>query len=88
MNRLKCLETAIELVTGDRERDHGNLTKNFALIAVFWGEYLGRELSPEDVAAMMILLKVSRIKSGQNNPDNWVDVAGYAACGAELTNVD
>jgi hypothetical protein len=33
---------------------------------------------------MMALLKVARIATGHGKADNWVDLAGYAACGGEL----
>lgn len=36
-----------------------------------------------DVANMMVLLKVARNKASWHR-DNWVDIAGYAACGAEV----
>lgn len=39
---------------------------------------------PEDVAAMLALLKIARIASGHAKADNWVDLAGYAACGGEI----
>lgn len=38
----------------------------------------------KDVAAMLVLLKVARISSGHAKDDNWVDIAGYAACGGEI----
>lgn len=41
-------------------------------------------LTPYDVAAMLSLLKIARIASGHSKADNWVDLAGYAACGGEL----
>lgn len=41
-------------------------------------------LTPQDVACMMILLKVARIKSGHHKDDNWIDIAGYAACGGGM----
>jgi hypothetical protein len=47
---------------------------------------MGDELTPADVAAMMILMKVSRITTSPGKEDNWVDIAGYAACGAEVTD--
>ncbi len=53
-----------------------------------WSAYLRKkdhqELTPRDVAAMMALLKIARIASGQAKDDNWFDLCGYAACGAEL----
>ena len=41
-------------------------------------------LDPFDVAAMLSLLKIARIASGHAKEDNWIDLAGYAACGGEL----
>lgn len=92
MNRETVLETAKKCVCGDREQDYGNPERNFETIAELWEAYLlnkftSRELvciEPHDVAAMMALVKISRISSGQCKDDNWVDLAGYAACGAEL----
>ena len=44
-------------------------------------------ISPADVAVMMALLKVARISYG-NAPDNFVDLAGYAACAGELAETN
>lgn len=38
----------------------------------------------KDVAMMMALLKVARIRSGKGTLDCYVDLAGYAACAGEL----
>lgn len=91
MSREDVLEAAKKCVCGDREEDYGNPENNFMTIANLWTNYLNAEfksfnfmLGPGDVAAMMILLKVSRIASGHGKNDNWVDIAGYAACGGEL----
>jgi hypothetical protein len=46
-------------------------------------DYLVDMISSEDVATMMMLLKISRISWSPNKEDHWVDVAGYAACGAQ-----
>ena len=35
-------------------------------------------------AAMLILVKVARLSSSPWHRDNWVDIAGYAACGSEV----
>ena len=34
---------------------------------------------------MMALLKIARIKTGKATEDSFVDLAGYAACGAEIS---
>ena len=33
---------------------------------------------------MLALMKIARIKSGNAKEDNWIDLAGYAACGGEI----
>lgn len=38
-------------------------------------------VEPQDVAVMMILLKVSRLTWSPDKEDHWADIAGYAACG-------
>ena len=41
-------------------------------------------LDSVDVAMMMALLKIARVASGRAKDDNFIDLAGYAACGGEL----
>ena len=84
MNRADILDTAKVYVTKDRAADHGDMEDNFATIAQFWSVYLGAPVAAHDVAAMMVLLKIARIRSNPAHPDNWVDGAGYAACGGEI----
>ena len=43
-----------------------------------------KAISPEDVAMMMALLKIARIRNGGGSGDSFVDLAGYAACGGEI----
>lgn len=85
MNRKECLETALAIVSVDRTATHGNPEDNFQDIAALWSVYLGRQVTSSDVASMMILLKMARIKSNPKHEDHWIDVAGYAACGVEVT---
>lgn len=35
---------------------------------------------------MMALLKIARIRTGTATDDSYVDLAGYAACGAEINS--
>lgn len=92
MKRAEILKEAEKCVCGDREQDYGSPENNFRTIASFWTEYLRSKLGdreriivePEDVAALLALLKVARIASGRMKDDNWVDLAGYAACGGEI----
>ncbi len=94
MTRKEILAAAEKCVCGDREQDYGSPENNFNTIARMWAAYLhalkmaqgGGEfkLMAKDVAAMLALLKIARIASGHAKADNWIDLAGYAACGGEL----
>lgn len=84
MERSEILEKAKQCVTGSREQDYGSPENNFKIIAAFWSAYTGCEIKSKDVAAMLALMKIARIKSGNAKADNWVDLAGYAACGGEI----
>ena len=84
MDRAGILKAAAEVVTVDREQQYGKPEDNFAIIAAFWQTYLGHPINAQDVAAMMALLKIARIKTGEYKPDNYIDLAGYAACAGEI----
>lgn len=84
MNRLDTLKAAAECVCGSREEDYGSPEDNFSVIAALWTAYTGADIAPKDVAMMMALLKIARAKAG-SKPDTYVDLAGYAACGAEIS---
>lgn len=84
MTRLDTLKAAAECVCGSREEDYGSPEDNFAVIAALWTAYTGADVTPKDVAMMMALLKIARAKSG-SKPDTYIDLAGYAACGAEIS---
>lgn len=84
MTRDEVLTKAAETVTGFRVDDYGKPENNFAVIADLWTVYKDVPFDSHDVAVMMALLKIARIKSGHNKADNYIDLAGYAACAGEL----
>lgn len=84
MTRKDILEEAAKCVCGQREQDYGSPESNFQIIADLWNAYTGHKYTPVDVANMMILLKLARIKNGGGTGDSFVDIAGYAACGGEI----
>ena len=89
MNKSEILKTAENIVNGDREKQYGKAENNFNTIANLWADYLSvkvepTDIEPKDVAAMIALLKIARIATGHAKEDNWVDLAGYAACGGEI----
>jgi hypothetical protein len=86
MNRANTLEKAKEIVCGHRENEYGSPEDNFKTIADFWSVYKGVEFTANDVAMMMALLKIARIRTGTATDDSYVDLAGYAACGSEINS--
>tara|TARA_R100001594_G_scaffold72327_2_gene106970 strand:+ start:3056 stop:3460 length:405 start_codon:yes stop_codon:yes gene_type:complete len=86
--RASILRTAEKYITSDRAVQHGEMKNNFATIASYWSEHLGTRVTAIDVSVMMTLLKIARLKSSEENFDNWVDACGYLACGGELVDND
>lgn len=86
MTRKDILSAAEECVCTSRQEEYGPVENNFSLIARLWREYLDTDkpITAHDVAVMMALLKIARIASGQIKADNYIDLAGYAACAGEL----
>jgi hypothetical protein len=62
--------------------------EDFGTQAEMFSSYLSRTnnlrvlVTASDIAALMILVKIAR-QAHCHKTDNWVDAAGYAACGAE-----
>lgn len=96
-SRRDILRCAEKCVCGKREQDYGTPESNFQLIADLWNGYLGlcengdgvpifsiKSITPTDVAMMMALMKIARIRNGGGSGDSFVDLAGYAACGGEI----
>jgi len=82
--RQRILREAEHSICGQREQDYGSPEDNFGTIAKLWTDYTGTLITSQDVAMMMVLLKVARIKNGGGSGDSFVDIAGYAACGGEI----
>jgi CO dehydrogenase/acetyl-CoA synthase gamma subunit (corrinoid Fe-S protein) len=89
--REEILTSALKIVTEDRNLTYGDPEDNFRNIAEFWTQYLLQKynivniLQSEDVALMMILMKVARLGYFSGYRDPWEDIAGYAACGFDCT---
>ena len=88
MNRVSILEDASECVSVDRAATHGDIEDSFASIAAIWGARLGVIIRPDQVAIMLIDLKTVRAWGNPYHCDNWIDMAGCAACGGEGATKD
>lgn len=80
------LDEAKSIVSGARRKAYGHPENNFQRIADLWAAYLRCAyptfdvgVTREDVALMMILMKVARLIESPDHRDSLVDLAGYAA---------
>lgn len=85
MNRNECLDAARQAVA-DRGTHYGTPEDNFAKTAALWSAFLGRPILVTDVPIMLALLKVARLANDPHHADSAVDLAGYAACLAEVAS--
>ena len=71
IGRAEILDTAKQYVTQDRQATHGKPEDSFGRISGYWSAHLKREVTRQDVAVMMTLLKVARLEANPENSDNW-----------------
>lgn len=88
MGSVTILKEAEDIIYGDREQTYGSPDKNLRAIAEFWESYLMNRgllneassgILIEDVAQMMILLKLARLINAPYHRDSLVDICGYCA---------
>nr|DAK90320.1 MAG TPA: hypothetical protein [Caudoviricetes sp.] len=90
MEKTEFLDKVRSIVV-KRELQYGSPKEIFESIAIFWSDYLYRaygcevDLSGMDVALMMAQFKIARVIANPGKAlDSLMDIAGYAACAAEL----
>jgi len=84
MKRGDILDEAKQCVTVDRAATHGDAEKTFGRIAAVWSARLGINVTEPQVCILLADLKTSRAWGNPCHADNWIDIAGYAACGGEI----
>ena len=87
------LDTAKEVIYGDREATYGDPGKNLRVIADYWNTYLTAKgfdflegLDYDDVCNMMVLLKIARLGNTPGHLDSLVDICGYTALQERVKN--
>lgn len=94
---MNILQEAEKIIYGDREQTYGNPGKNLSNIANLWEMYLRSKgmwnddcdgLLADDVALMMVLMKVARLANTPDHRDSLVDICGYAALVERVQNVE
>lgn len=82
---MTILDQAAQIVDSDREKTYGAPAKNLETIAGFWTTWLrargvlapAAELTFDDVACMMSLLKLARLGNDPEHKDSQIDAVGY-----------
>ena len=93
--RVQTLETAIGLTNGDRNRTYGPPINNLTDCAELWNAYIrakqratnNLELDAEDVAWMMVLVKMTRSFQSGYHADNYTDATAYSAIAGECREI-
>lgn len=81
-DRFELLQDATLAVT-QRGSAYGDVYTNHERIATIWTVVLGSVVRADQVAQMMVALKLARLMETPDHWDSWVDIAGYAATGAQ-----
>lgn len=71
-----------------RRANYGLARHHFRDVAKSWSQLLGHEVSPQQVIACMIELKLARLRENPGHVDSIIDIAGYAAVMAEVVSTD
>lgn len=81
------LQTAAELISGDREDTYGSAIKDFTRTGKMWAAILGlTEVTAEEVALCMTALKIGRLCHTPDHQDSWIDACGYLALGGDIAD--
>lgn len=90
VTRASVLAEASTFVHADRNNNYGDPEDNFGVIARIMAAYLSRRfgieipIQPYDVTNLMFAVKLGRLAHNPLHHDSYVDMAGYAAAGAEV----
>ena len=87
MKALEVLEEAIALINGQRAKDYGDAQASFQRMADLANPIIKKadgNLTATDMALVMIQVKIARLQETPDHEDSWIDIAGYAALGAQI----
>ena len=87
MNRGEILQEAARLTAKDRQNIYGDPKTNHSRIADLWTTYLEQEITPQQVAICMALVKIARLMQTETE-DSFIDLAAYASIAGEIATFD
>ena len=81
------LEEAMQLTAQDRQKVYGHPLEDWTRTAKMWSAILGIEVPVDKALLCMLAVKVSRLCKTTGHRDSIIDVAGYARCLEQVTEV-
>jgi hypothetical protein len=83
--RSKFLTEVDGAINGERSTSYGDPSVGFSKTASMFNAVTGAEILPVDVVIFNIVQKLERLSHTPGHRDSWLDIAGYAALGAEVS---
>jgi hypothetical protein len=87
MNRGEILQEAARLTAKDRQKIYGDPRTNHCRISDLWTTYLAQQITPQQVAICMALVKVARLMETETE-DSFIDLAAYASIAGEIATTN
>lgn len=86
----ELFEQAVKITTtGERQLNYGSPEDSFNRIAELWSHYINNrkkkgDITPFDVALMMVYFKLARWENEPTHEDTVVDIFGYILCALQI----
>lgn len=90
----ELFEQAIKITsTGERQLNYGSPEDSFNRIAELWSHYINNrkkkgDITPFDVALMMVFFKLARWENEPTHEDTVVDIFGYILCALRILEME
>ena len=72
------------LLNKDRQKEHGDFQLTHWRAAMFWSVYLEKQITADEVAVCMALMKIARTINNPEHIDSYIDAVAYLAGAAEI----
>jgi len=82
----ECLVLA-DATVKDRRGAYGSPDANYHRLAGLWSAVFETDVSALETVLCCIEMKVARLVNDLTHEDSWVDIAGYAAIGYEISQL-
>lgn len=71
---------------GERGKDYGGIENNFRKIAEIANLMIGKDMTPYDVAMVLVATKLARMSGSRDKRDNYLDAINYLVFASEMKN--